>query len=277
MPRYDWATIQRFYDAGHSYHECMERFGFSPCAWIEARRRGVLQAYARQLAAPFFAARCKARRTVRKRLLEEGILRHECYECGITHWFGKALTLQLDHINGINDDNRIENLRMLCPNCHSQTDTFSGKNRRKRVSFLPAQKKYDWTAVQRYYDEGHSVNECRLRFGFARGAWTKARNRGDLSHVRPRKKDLFLLLRQSKHRTSIKRRLLAEGLLRAACYECGISEWRGKPLSVQIDHINGINDDYRLENLRMLCPNCHSLTETHGHRNRKPLACSELS
>ena len=42
----------------------------------------------------------------------------------------------------------------------------------------------------------------------------------------------------------------------------------GKRLSIQLDHINGINDDYRLENLRMLCPNCHSLTETYGYRKR---------
>jgi len=47
-----------------------------------------------------------------------------CAICGITDWLGQSLSLHLDHINGINNDNRLENLRLLCPNCHSQTDTY---------------------------------------------------------------------------------------------------------------------------------------------------------
>jgi RNA polymerase subunit RPABC4/transcription elongation factor Spt4 len=43
-------------------------------------------------------------------------------------WNGKVLTLQVDHINGVNDDHRLENLRFLCPNCHSQTPTYAGSN-----------------------------------------------------------------------------------------------------------------------------------------------------
>lgn len=66
--------------------------------------------------------------SLKKRLLEEGLLKYECYECHISEWNGKPLSLQLDHINGNNSDNRLENLRFLCPNCHSQTETFSGRN-----------------------------------------------------------------------------------------------------------------------------------------------------
>lgn len=48
-------------------------------------------------------------------------------DCEISNWHDKVLNLQLDHVNGINNDNRIKNLRLLCPNCHSQTDTFAGR------------------------------------------------------------------------------------------------------------------------------------------------------
>lgn len=66
--------------------------------------------------------------SLKKRLLKEFLLINKCYKCGITHWLGQALSLQLEHINGDNADNRIENLILLCPNCHSLTDTFAGKN-----------------------------------------------------------------------------------------------------------------------------------------------------
>ena len=69
--------------------------------------------------------------SLKKRLLKEKLLEYKCYICGISSWLGKLLSLQLDHINGVNNDNRIENLRLLCPNCHSQTDTFSGRNVKK--------------------------------------------------------------------------------------------------------------------------------------------------
>jgi hypothetical protein len=65
---------------------------------------------------------------LKKKLLSSDILENRCYECGITSWRDKEISLQLDHINGIRSDNRIENLRILCPNCHSQTATYAGKN-----------------------------------------------------------------------------------------------------------------------------------------------------
>jgi Zn finger protein HypA/HybF involved in hydrogenase expression len=65
---------------------------------------------------------------LKERLVREKRLEYKCSECGITNWMGKSLSLQLDHINGKHNDHRIENLRFLCPNCHSQTDTFAGRN-----------------------------------------------------------------------------------------------------------------------------------------------------
>lgn len=66
---------------------------------------------------------------LRNRLIKEGILKNKCYSCGISEWLGKPITLHLDHKNGIHNDNRIENLHILCPNCHSQTETWGCKKR----------------------------------------------------------------------------------------------------------------------------------------------------
>lgn len=63
------------------------------------------------------------------RLYESGLKTEECELCTQGPiWMGKKMSLRLDHINGINTDNRIENLRIVCPNCDATLDTFSGKN-----------------------------------------------------------------------------------------------------------------------------------------------------
>lgn len=62
------------------------------------------------------------------RLFNEGYKEKTCEGCGITTWNGLPAPLELDHINGVRTDNRLDNLRILCPNCHAQTDTYCGKN-----------------------------------------------------------------------------------------------------------------------------------------------------
>lgn len=69
---------------------------------------------------------------LRIRLLNEKIFERKCYKCGLEKWNGEDIPLELEHINGINNDNRIENLTILCPNCHAQTSTYRGKNRKKK-------------------------------------------------------------------------------------------------------------------------------------------------
>jgi len=65
---------------------------------------------------------------LRKRLIREGFKTEQCEECGITEWNGKKITFELDHVSGVRADNSLENLKILCPNCHSQTPTFRGRN-----------------------------------------------------------------------------------------------------------------------------------------------------
>jgi 5-methylcytosine-specific restriction endonuclease McrA len=61
---------------------------------------------------------------LRLRLIKEGLKEYKCEGCGRTKWRGKPIPLELDHINGKHEDHRIENLRILCPNCHAQTETY---------------------------------------------------------------------------------------------------------------------------------------------------------
>jgi hypothetical protein len=69
---------------------------------------------------------------LKKRLIDEGRLEYKCYSCGIHTWLNNHLTLELDHIDGDKYNNLLENLRLLCPNCHSLTSTWRGKNNLNR-------------------------------------------------------------------------------------------------------------------------------------------------
>lgn len=81
-------------------------------------------------------------KAVKKKLLAAGLKKEECEECGLgPFWNGKKLTLQLDHKDGDRTNNSFENLRMICPNCHAQTPTFSrGKLRAAVAELVDAQR-----------------------------------------------------------------------------------------------------------------------------------------
>lgn len=68
------------------------------------------------------------RSRLKDKLIEFKIKENKCEICGNTHWLEQPIPLQIHHINGINNDNRIENLQILCPNCHALTDNYCGKN-----------------------------------------------------------------------------------------------------------------------------------------------------
>jgi len=67
----------------------------------------------------------------RLRLLRTNVKEHRCECCKMTHWNGRLIPLELDHINGDKTDNNLDNLRILCCNCHAQTDTWRGRKLKK--------------------------------------------------------------------------------------------------------------------------------------------------
>ena len=227
----DWAAVQRYYDAGHTMAECKEEFGFSNGSWDRARLRGDLDTRKRG----GWHRGHETRRQV-ERLLNEGRRNGEVAE---------ILAIS--------------------------TATVSYHARKLGVPpDLRFARRVDWAKVQVAHDEGMSVRQCAKHFGFHKGSWHKAVQRGDItprSHLIPLP-DLLVAGRKTS-RGHLKRRLISAGIKENRCEECGITEWLGQPLNMELHHVNGDRHDNRLENIRFLCGNCHALTETWGGRNKK--------
>jgi DNA-binding CsgD family transcriptional regulator len=134
--RYDWRAIQRHYDLGHSVRDCQAQFGFSRQSWHAAVQRGAI--VARPAATPMqqllVAGTYRSRHNLKLRLLKEGLKSPRCEECGLTAWRQRPISFALHHVNGDRGDHRLSNLQLLCPNCHSQTDTFAGRNGRRQAA-----------------------------------------------------------------------------------------------------------------------------------------------
>lgn len=231
----DWAAIRSFYEAGNSAAETMRRFGFTSSTWRAAIARGEVEPRPRAYKKK---PKGRTRRAVEE-LLNEG--------------------------RGVGEIS--ERLRISKPTvCYHA-----------RKLGVPAQQKFarrhDWERIQRLYDEGTAMRECKKLFGFSNAAWSDAVKRGDIV-PRDRKIPLEELLAVGRRtgRTHLKTRLVEAGLKENRCEECGITSWEGQPLSMQLHHRNGDGTDNRLENIQFLCPNCHSQTDTYGGRNghRRP-------
>ena len=125
---------------------------------------------------------CKHQRTVLRRyVIKNNLIPYKCAICGCTEWQGKTLSLELDHINGVNNDNRLENLRFLCPNCHSQTSTYGSRNQQLNSS------EYDIPddlrkMVEEKYDETKSVKMVSSILGIRRCVVTKIVNESGQKH-----------------------------------------------------------------------------------------------
>lgn len=106
---------------------------------------------------------------LKNRLLDESIKKHKCENCGNEKWLDDNIPLQLHHINGNRFDNRIDNLQLLCPNCHVLTDNFGSKNikvkRTHPLTNLLIEKKYNdkeellsWFKYGKTYSEVAKIN-----------------------------------------------------------------------------------------------------------------------
>jgi 5-methylcytosine-specific restriction endonuclease McrA len=78
--------------------------------------------------------RKRNRAHVKIRLMKAGLKERRCELCGIEEWRGEALSFELHHANGDGQDNSLSNLQILCPDCHSQTDNWGGRNARRRAA-----------------------------------------------------------------------------------------------------------------------------------------------
>lgn len=105
---------------------------FTGQAWLRGRT-GTRTARLRPLAEVLVAGSVVNSANLRKRLVREGLREPRCEICELDTWRGAPLPLALDHINGDPCDNRLENLRILCPNCHALTDTWCGRKNGRRT------------------------------------------------------------------------------------------------------------------------------------------------
>jgi 5-methylcytosine-specific restriction endonuclease McrA len=228
--RYDWALIATFYGEGHTAAECQREFAISNGAWYAAIQRG--DVVLRDESPP--RPRTRTREAV-ARLHAGGASQAE-----IARALGVSAPTVCFHLRTLGVEARPE-----------------------------AARRYDWEQIRAYYAAGHSAAECRRRFGFGVNAWADAIKRGAIQ-ARPRLEPLEHVLAAGRRRSRqhVKARLLMAGLKQERCESCGLVDWCGQPPALELHHVNGDGQDNRLENLRLLCPNCHSQTDTWGARNK---------
>lgn len=129
-----------------------------------------------------FKENCKHNRScLRRYIIKNNILPYKCAICGVSEWNGKTLSLELDHINGINNDNRLENLRFLCPNCHSQTTTYGSRNQQRNESRYEITEDLR-TLVEKTYEKEKSVKRVSSVLGIRRPVVTQIVNESGQKH-----------------------------------------------------------------------------------------------
>ena len=158
-------------------------------------------------------------------ILEKEDVEYCCEICSIDTWLGLPISLHVDHIDGDYTNNTLENLRYLCPNCHSQTKTF-GRG-------IPDYSNRPLQPLNRIYKKPHEA----------------------------------VFAKNTSYGKNIRNRIINECLIAYKCGICNTYTHNNDHLNLQIDHIDGDRTNNELTNLRFLCPNCHSQTDTYCGKN----------
>ena len=149
-----------------------------------------------------FKSNCKHNRSILRRyIIKNELIPYKCSICGLTTWNDKTISLELDHINGINNDNRLENLRFLCPNCHSQTSTYGSRNQQlnSKVSDYSISEEL-YRLIVDTYEKYKSVKTTSSVLGIRRCVITKVVNETGQKHSNQK-----YVIRYDKNHNEIKR------------------------------------------------------------------------
>lgn len=145
---YEKNFLLKIVSESYSYRECLRKLNINSVGGNHTTLKKYIELYKIDIShfdvkkcfgnkkniSEYLQENCDCSRTnLKRRLFEEGYLENKCCLCGQDdNWNNMKISLIIDHINGISNDNRIENLRIVCPNCNAGLDTFAGKNNKKK-------------------------------------------------------------------------------------------------------------------------------------------------
>lgn len=152
---------------------------------------------------------------LRNRLIKSGIKEEKCECCGNSSWMGDKIPLELHHINGIRDDNRLENLQILCPNCHALTDNYCKRNHKTATVYI--YKTNICPVCQKEFSGGNKFcsKECYEK--------NKNKKREEKGKITPTKETILIAAQEEKTMRGIEKRFgMGDNCIRKWCDKFGL-------------------------------------------------------